>query len=462
MLEFTPNLETHRDEPIYIQLYNYIKKEIKTGKLPPNTKLPSKRKLSAYLQVSQNTIEAAYGQLLAEGYIESKPRRGYFVCELEQANFTIKRAVQFVEEKKYKEQFFAYDFTYAGVDAGSFPFGLYRKITNEVLRIENGQVLLLGHPQGDFELRESIAKYLFESRGVHCSPSQIIIGSGTPYLFSLLLKLLHGSKFAVEDPGYHRRHFTHGQNDEDVQMIPLDQGGIILSELEQSGANIVCVTPSHQFPCGMVMPISRRMQLLNWAEKEANRFIIEDDYDSEFRYVGKPIPALQGLDQSEKVIYMSTFSKALLPSLRISYMVLPKPLIKRYQAELFFYAQTVSRIDQEVLKRFMQHGYWEKHIQKVRVVYQKKRDLLISAISSYFPDTVDIIGQDSGLHILIRPNNGLNEQELIDKAAAFSIKVYPVSPYGKNDDRTVLLGFATLTEDEIVEAVQSLAKAWFY
>ena len=159
---------------------------------------------------------------------------------------------------------------------------------------------------------------------------------------------------------------------------------------------------------------------------------------------------------------MSTFSKALLLSIRLSYMVLPPPLIKKYQDELFFYNQTVSRIDQEFLKRFMQQGYWEKHIQKVRVVYQKKRDSLISAISSYFPDTVDIIGQDSGLHILIRPNNGLNEQELIDKAKEFSIKVYPVSPYGKNDGRTVLLGFATLIEKEIVEASQSLAKGWFY
>ncbi|MBI0580940.1 PLP-dependent aminotransferase family protein [Neobacillus cucumis] len=462
MLEFTPNLNTQHNEPLYMQLYNFIKKEIKTGNLPTNTKLPSKRKLSTYLQISQNTIEAAYGQLLAEGYIEAMPRRGYYVCELEQANFTIKRDVQFVEEKKHKEQFFAYDFTYAGVDAGSFPFGVYRKITNEVLRVENEQVLSLGHPQGDFGLRETIAKYLFESRGVHCSPSQIVIGSGTPYLLSLLFKLLHGSKFAVEDPGYHGRLFLNGQNSVDVQMIPLDQGGIILSELDQSGANVVCVTPSHQFPCGMIMPISRRMQLINWAEKKEDRFIIEDDYDSEFRYSGKPIPALQGLDKYERVIYMSTFSKALLPSIRISYMVLPRPLIKKYQDELFFYNQTVSRIDQEFLKRFMQQGYWEKHIQKVRVVYQKKRDSLISAISSYFPDTVDIIGQDSGLHILIRPNNGLNEQELIDKAKEFSIKVYPVSPYGKNDGRTVLLGFATLIEKEIVEAIQSLAKAWFY
>ncbi|MED3561531.1 PLP-dependent aminotransferase family protein, partial [Bacillus xiapuensis] len=341
MLEFTPNLETHCDEPLYFQLYNYIKKEIKTGKLPANTKLPSKRKLSTYLQISQNTIEAAYGQLLAEGYIEAKPRSGYFVCELEQANFTVKRDVQFIEEKKYKEQFFSFDFTYAGVDSGSFPFGLYRKITNEVLRIENKQVLLLGHPQGDFGLRETIAKYLFESRGVHCSPSQIIIGSGTPYLLNLLFKLLKGSKFAVENPGYHRGIFIHGQNIEDVEMIPLDQGGIILSHLEQSRANVVCVTPSHQFPCGMIMPISRRMQLLSWAEKEENRFIIEDDYDSEFRYIGKPIPALQGLDKYEKVIYMSTFSKSLLPSLRVAYIVLPTTLLQKYKEAFSFYSATV-------------------------------------------------------------------------------------------------------------------------
>ncbi len=461
MLELTPELDVYSEKPLYMQLYDYIKTEMKAGKLTPHTRLPSKRKLARHLQISQNTIEAAYGQLVAEGYIEALPRRGYFVCEVEQNIFNTERNVPYVEEKPHRDREYIYDFSHTGVDARSFPFDLYRKLASEVLRIENQQVLMLGHPQGDFDLREAIAKYMYESRGVRCSPSQIIIGSGTQHLMRILFQLLQGSIFAVENPGYHHKLVTFEKGSGDVIMIPLDQDGIIVSNLEESHANVVCVTPSHQFPCGMTMPISRRIQLLNWAEKKEGRYIIEDDYDSEFRYSSKPIPALQGLDSNEKVIYMSTFSKAMLPSLRISYMVLPKPLIELYQREYFFYTQTVSRIDQDILRRFLQEGYWEKHIHKMRVIYHRKRDVLVSAISTYFPDSVEIIGQDSGLHILVRTNNGMTEQELIEQAAKYSIKVYPVSTYGKHDNKTVLLGFAILPEEEIQEAVQLLVKAWF-
>ncbi|PEZ06349.1 GntR family transcriptional regulator [Bacillus sp. AFS018417] len=464
MLELTPKLDIHSKEPLYVQLYNYMKEEMKSGNVPPYTKLPSKRKLAQYLQISQNTIEAAYGQLVAEGYIEAIPRKGYFVCEMEQTVLHVKQKMQHVKEIPYYERDYVFDFTHTGVDAQSFPFALYRKLANEVLQIENEEVLLLGHPQGEFGLRKEIAKYMYESRGVHCSPSQIIIGAGTQYLIRMLFQLLKESTFAVENPGYHRRMVTYEKGIEHVEQLPLDEDGIMLSCLEESNADVVFVTPSHQFPCGMIMPISKRMQLLHWAEKEEGRYIVEDDYDSEFRYSGKPIPALQGLDTNGKVIYMSTFSKALLPSLRISYMVLPKALIEVYQQDYFFYTQTVSRIDQEIVKRFLEGGHWEKHIHKMRVVYRKKRDTLVSAISTYFPKYVEIIGQDSGLHILLRTNNGMAERELIERAAAYSIKVHPVSMYYddvKVDNKTVLLGFAILSEEEIDKAVQLLAKAWF-
>ncbi|MGG0185901.1 PLP-dependent aminotransferase family protein [Bacillus rhizoplanae] len=464
MLELTPKLDVHSKEPLYVQLYNYMKEEMKSGNVPPYTKLPSKRKLAHYLQISQNTIEAAYGQLVAEGYIEAIPRKGYFVCEMEQNVLQVKQKMQHVKEILYYERDYVFDFTHTGVDARSFPFALYRKLANEVLQIENKEVLLLGHPQGELGLRKEIAKYLYESRGVYCSPSQIILGAGTQYLIRMLFQLLKESTFAVENPGYHRKIVTYEKGVEYVEQLPLDEDGIMLSHLEESDSDVVFVTPSHQFPCGMIMPISRRMQLLHWAEKEEGRYIVEDDYDSEFRYSGKPIPALQGLDTNGKVIYMSTFSKALLPSLRISYMVLPKALIEVYQQDYFFYTQTVSRIDQEIVKRFLEGGHWEKHIHKMRVVYRKKRDTLVSAISTYFPKYVEIIGQDSGLHILLCTNNGMTERELIERAAAYSIKVHPVSMYYddvKADNKTVLLGFAILSEEEIDKAVQLLAKAWF-
>ncbi|MDM5187052.1 PLP-dependent aminotransferase family protein [Bacillus sp. DX4.1] len=463
MLELTPNLSVEKKSPLYVQLYEYIKTEIKNGEIPPFTKLPAKRKLAVYLQVSKNTVEAAYEQLLAEGYIESISRRGYFVCEIEQMMRAMEKE-ESVREIPYRKQEYKFDFTQTGVDANSFPFSIYRKITNEVWQLENKELLFLGHPQGEVSLREEIATYLYESRGVRCSASQIVIGAGTQFLIRILFQLLKGSCFAVENPGYHRKLVAFEQGEENVHMLSLDEDGICIPYLEDSGADVVFVTPSHQFPCGMIMPITRRMQLLHWARQRNGRYIIEDDYDSEFRYSGKPIPALQGLDTEGTVIYMGTLSKALLPSLRMSYMVLPKQLIELYQKQYLFYTQSVSRIDQEIIRRFLKEGHWEKHIHKMRVVYRKKRDALVVAIEKYFSTKVEVIGEDSGLHILLKVHNGMLEEELIERAAVSSIKVYPVSTYYKeetSDGNTVLLGFAILSEQEIEEAIQLLYKAWF-
>ncbi|HDR3493675.1 MULTISPECIES: MocR-like pyridoxine biosynthesis transcription factor PdxR [Bacillus] len=463
MLELTPNLNTKSKIALYVQLYEYIKKEIKDGTIPAFTKLPAKRKLASYLQVSKNTVEAAYEQLLAEGYIESASRKGYFVCKIEQMIY-VERSEAKVEEVSFREENYKFDFTQTGVDTDTFPFTTYRKLINDVWQPHNNELLFLGHPQGELSLREEIANYLYESRGVRCSASQIVLGAGTQILVKLLFQLLKGSNYAVENPGYHRKMVVFEQGEKKVQMLSLDRDGICMAELENSDANVVFVTPSHQFPYGMIMPITRRTQLLQWAKKEEDRYIIEDDYDSEFRYSGKPIPALQGLDTDGKVIYMGTLSKALLPSLRMSYIVLPKNLIKKYQKEYLFYTQSVSRMDQEVIRRFLNEGYWEKHIHKMRVVYRKKRDRLVFEIEKYFSNRVEVIGEDSGLHILLQVHNGMREEELIKEAAKYSIKIYPVSTYYKDGtapENVVLLGFAILSEDEIAKAIQLLHKAWY-
>ncbi|EPC8422115.1 GntR family transcriptional regulator [Bacillus wiedmannii] len=462
MLELTPNLNTKSKIALYVQLYEYIKKEIKDGTIPAFTKLPAKRKLASYLQVSKNTVEVAYEQLLAEGYIESASRKGYFVCKIEQMIY-VEGSEAKVEEVSFREENYKFDFTQTGVDTNTFPFTMYRKLINDVWQPHNNELLFLGHPQGELSLREEIANYLYESRGVRCSASQIVLGAGTQILVKLLFQLLKGSNYAVENPGYHRKMVVFEQGEKKVQMLSLDRDGICMAELENSDANVVFVTPSHQFPYGMIMPITRRTQLLQWAKKEEDRYIIEDDYDSEFRYSGKPIPALQGLDTNGKVIYMGTLSKALLPSLRMSYIVLPKNVIKKYQKEYLFYTQSVSRMDQEVIRRFLNEGYWEKHIHKMRVVYRKKRDRLVFEIEKYFSNRVEVIGEDSGLHILLQVHNGMREEELIKEAAKYSIKIYPVSTYYKDGtapENVVLLGFAILSEEEIAKAIQLLHKAW--
>ncbi|WP_341518582.1 PLP-dependent aminotransferase family protein [Bacillus paramobilis] len=463
MLELTPNLNMNSKKALYVQLYEYIKKEIKDGMIPAFTKLPAKRKLASYLQVSKNTVEAAYEQLLAEGYIESASRKGYFVCKIEQMIY-VEGSEEKVEEVPFREENYTFDFTQTGVDTNTFPFTTYRKLINDVWQPHNNELLFLGHPQGELSLREEIVNYLYESRGVRCSASQIVLGAGTQILVKLLFQLLKGSNYAVENPGYHRKLVVFEQGEKKVQMLPLDRDGICIADLENSDANVVFVTPSHQFPYGMIMPITRRTQLLQWAKKEEDRYIIEDDYDSEFRYSGKPIPALQGLDTDGKVVYMGTLSKALLPSLRMSYIVLPKNLIGKYQKEYLFYTQSVSRMDQEVIRRFLNEGYWEKHIHKMRVVYRKKRDRLVFEIEKYFSNRVEVIGEDSGLHILLKVHNGMREEELIKEAAKYSIKIYPVSTYYKDGtapENVVLLGFAILSEDEIAKAIQLLHKAWY-
>jgi len=463
MLELTPNLNAKSKIALYVQLYEYIKKEIKDGTIPAFTKLPAKRKLASYLQVSKNTVEAAYEQLLAEGYIESASRKGYFVCKVEQMIY-VEGSEAKVEEAPFREENYTFDFTQTGVDTHTFPFTIYRKLINDVWQPHNNELLFLGHPQGELSLREEIVNYLYESRGVRCSASQIVLGAGTQILVKLLFQLLKGSNYAVENPGYHRKMVVFEQGEKKVQMLSLDRDGICMADLENSDANVVFVTPSHQFPYGMIMPITRRTQLLQWAKKEEDRYIIEDDYDSEFRYSGKPIPALQGLDTDGKVIYMGTLSKALLPSLRMSYIVLPKNLIEKYQKEYFFYTQSVSRMDQEVIRKFLNEGYWEKHIHKMRVVYRKKRDRLVFEIEKYFSNRVEVIGEDSGLHILLQVHNGMREEELIKEAAKYSIKIYPVSTYYKDGtapENVVLLGFAILSEEEIAEAIQLLNTAWF-
>ncbi|EJV70242.1 hypothetical protein IEO_00044 [Bacillus wiedmannii] len=463
MLELTPNLNTKSKIALYVQLYEYIKKEIKDGTIPAFTKLPAKRKLASYLQVSKNTVEAAYEQLLAEGYIESVSRKGYFVCKIEQMIY-VEGSEAKVEEVSFREENYKFDFTQTGVDTDTFPFTTYRKLINDVWHPHNNELLFLGHSQGELSLREEIASYLYESRGVRCSASQIVLGAGTQILVKLLFQLLKGSNYAVENPGYHRKMVVFEQGEKKVQMLSLDRDGICMTDLENSDANVVFVTPSHQFPYGMIMPITRRTQLLQWAKKEEDRYIIEDDYDSEFRYSGKPIPALQGLDTDGKVIYMGTLSKALLPSLRMSYIVLPKNVIEKYQKEYLFYTQSVSRMDQEVIRRFLNEGYWEKHIHKMRVVYRKKRDRLVFEIEKYFSNRVEVIGEDSGLHILLQVHNGMREEELIKEAAKYSIKIYPVSTYYKDGtapENVVLLGFAILSEDEIAKAIQLLHKAWY-
>lgn len=463
MIELTPFLNRKDNTPLYIQLANYIKQEIVCGRIKPGERLPSKRKLSAYLGLSLNTIQTAYEQLNAEGYIESKPRKGLFVTAFENELSTGEIAPKQWEQVDTRKETINFDFNSGNVDIDYFPYSLWRKITVQSLYEDQGELFQLGNPQGELPLREEIAKHLYASRGVRCQADQIIVGAGTQMLIALLVMLIgKDNLYGIENPGFHRiKAVIHNLGAKTV-LIPLDRDGIEIKKLMDSEAKVVYVTPSHQFPNGMIMPISRRLELLKWAEMN-NGFIIEDDYDGEYRYKGQPIPSLQGLDTKGRVIYLGTFSKSLIPSIRISYIVLPPSFIHPYQENFTIYKQTASRLHQETLYRFMKEGHFQSHLNKMRTLYRKKHGVFMLSVKRYFGNKVKVIGENSGLHIVLEVKNRMNEEELIKKALKAGVKVYPLSIYydGVIDNSPqVLLGFGGLREAEIDTGIRLLKDAW--
>ncbi|HJV44241.1 MAG TPA: PLP-dependent aminotransferase family protein [Bacillota bacterium] len=470
ILEITPALDSCRKEPLYIQLYEYMRNEIKCGKILPLSKLPSQRKLAEYLKISRNTVDAAYQQLIAEGYIQAEARKGLFVVELKNEQFLINHKdehaiVESCNMHNKQPSTIRFDFKHGDIDLKHFPYEVWRKITMQMLYSDQSHLLLIGEPQGEATLRQFIAEYLYQSRGVQCSAEQIIIGAGTQFLVSLLCCMIgRQTSYAIEEPGFHRIRFVLKDYGAEIKPIPLDDKGISMTELRKSGAKVAYVTPSHQFPLGTVMPISRRMELIEWARQE-NGFIIEDDYDGEFRYQGKPIPSLQGLDSHGNVIYMGTFSKSLIPSIRLGYIVLPPVLLAKYKEKFTVYKQTVSRLHQHTLKLFIENGHWERHLNRVRNIYKKRCAVLLTAIKNIMGEQVRVIGAETGLHVLLEPNSKMSEKELIESAMKEGVKVYPVSIYYENPasikHTMVLLGFAGLDENQIYEGITLLRRAWF-
>ncbi|WP_310604969.1 MocR-like pyridoxine biosynthesis transcription factor PdxR [Anaerosporobacter sp.] len=463
---FTIPLNTKSKTPLYEQIYTYIKEEIRNNSLPYQAKLPSTRNLATYLQVSRNTVDMAYSQLVSEGYIESKSKSGYYVCQIAEV-LTIRERVtnKQLQQLPKARPHFSYDFSPFAIDIHHFPYNTWRKLSKECLNNANNDIFLLGHKQGDASFREAIQTYIHESRGVQCDKEQIIVGAGVDYLLQLLAGLLqstsHTCKIAMENPTYTQAYrIFHGLG-VSTCCIPLDASGIHIDALKISEANIAYVTPSHQYPLGVIMPIKRRQALLQWANEATNRYIIEDDHDSEFRYKGKPIPALQGLDRNDKVIYIGTFSRAIAPAIRVGFLVLPHSLLELYKTKFNYYTSTVSRIDQSILTEFINGGYFERHLNKMRKHYKGKHDTLLQALK-VFGNKISIRGEHAGLHLVVTFHTSLREEELIKKVAESSIKLYGLKEFFISFDDTlhyeptILLGYANLTEEEIVNGIELL------
>lgn len=448
----------HGGAPLYDQLYRHIAAAIQSGALSPGAKLPSKRRLCALTGLSMSTVEAAYSLLAAEGYVLSRPRSGYLCADLLPPAHSPSAALP--EAAPDPAPRWAFDCSTSAVDTSAFPFSSWARITKEAV-YENPGLLQRGHPQGDLPLRSALGSLLAQYRGVRCSPEQIVVGAGADYLLTLLLQLLPEQRsIALEDPGYPAAYAAASLHGRRAVPIPVDGEGMAPEALAASGAGLAYVTPSHQFPLGVTMPAGRRSRLLHWAASAPDRWLIEDDYDSEFRYSSRPIPALQGLDRAGRVVYLGTFSRSIAPAIRVAYMILPPELLERYRATFSHGACTVSRFEQESLRRFLVQGLYGRHLRRTGNLYRKKCALFTGALSEI--PGVTISGADAGLHFLATLPR-LPEGELVSRAAAQSVRIHPLSRYCHGAEprpSTVVLGFAGLSEGELAQAAALLQKAW--
>ena len=459
---FTYSLVPQKEKSLYIQLYELIKKDILSGKLRGGEKLPSKRAAAKHLGVSVITIENAYAELLGEGYIYSLPKKGYFVSEisaLSPAPAPQNPTTAFVRKKEN----YRFDFSSNGVIPDNFPFSIWTKVMRSTFRDYKAQLMESSPAGGTEVLKQAICTHLKQFRGMEVQAEQIIIGAGTEYLYSLLIQFLGGTNvYALQNPGYARIAKIYESVGVQRVFIPEKADGIDPDALYKSNASIAHLSPSHSFPSGKVMHISERHKLLNWAGEKANRYIIEDDYDSEFRLAGRPLPTLQSMDRSDKVIYINTFTKSLSPTIRISYMVLPPSLVKAFYERLGFYSNTVSTFEQYTLARFMEQGYFEKHINRMRNYYKKLRDLLLAEIqSSSLAASCRISEEAAGLHFLLTVQTDIPDALLKQKAAKAGINISFLSEYyleagDTAPAHTIVMNYSAIAQEDIHAAWKAL------
>ena len=469
MLTF--NLDSNSKTPLYEQLYYRIRNELETGGIKSGEKLPSKRELASHLKVSVVTVETAYSQLAAEGYITSRPGSGFY-AEAVQYRTQPENSSIYIPEKSCCRNY-KYNFKTNMVDTGLFPFSTWAKLSRETLSEQSPELLSACDSRGIYELRLEISDYLKSFRGIEVHPDQVIIGAGSEYLTGLIIQLLgRNLVYGIENPGYTKIFKIFNSHCLKILPIPMDELGAECGFIKNSQADAVHITPSHHFPLGTAMPVSRRTEILNWAYSSPNRYIIEDDYDSELRLSGKPFPTLQSIDVSGKVIYMNTFTKTLASTVRISYMVLPEDLAKRFYSELSFYSCTVSNFEQYTLAQFMENGSFEKHINRLRNYYQNKRDAILKELKSgSIGKYITIQEEEAGVHFLMHIQSDCTEAEIVEKAKAGGVKLDPLSRYYiKNTEKheqngqenpyenTYVMNYSSVNMENIKKVVQVLSQ----
>lgn len=448
-------------------LYNSIKAQILEGKLPANSKLPSKRSLSSHLGISVITTQNAYAQLISEGYIYSIEKKGFFVTDISVSNNSVQRGQTSMENltpPTPAPQWFA-DFTSNSTSAQKFPFTLWAHTMRQVLNSSDEKLLQRSSIKGILELRTQIALYLKSFRNMEVSPEQIIIGAGTEALYSMLVQFLDRSTvFAVENPGYKKVRDILELNGATCIPIQIDKQGMNPKDLESTNASIIHISPNHHFPTGIVMPVRRRLELLAWANASPERLIIEDDYDSEFRFNGKPLPTLQSTNPQSNIIYMNTFTKTLSPSFRISYMVLPPSLVNDFVNKLGSYSCQVSAFEQFTLARFMEEGNYETHINRMKNYYRSIRNTFIQNLQkSQLMPLCQITEEEAGLHFLLTVHTKEAGNILQNRLKAQGINISLLSDYFYNSEPeaapTFVINYSCIKKDLIDETIKRMETA---
>lgn len=490
------------NDSLYEYLYKCIKQDILEGKIAAGEKLPSKRSFAKNLGISVITVENAYAQLVAEGYIYSVPKSGYYAAEIRKNLLTpgnekrinsnswrsegdssvIRDRHDFAGRNGNRENSreevcraegenggVLIDLVSSRTDPKQFPFTIWARLLREVLSQKREALMDKAPGAGIWELRRAIAGYLLQYQNMQVSEEQIIVGAGTEYLYGLLIQLLGQDKtYALEDPGYTKLAKIYGNQLVKTVFIPMDERGVNVERLRESGADVIHISPSHHYPTGITTPIGRRYEMLAWANEQEGRYILEDDYDCEFRMAGRPIPSLQSIDQLGRVIYMNTFTKSLTPTIRISYMVLPRELLNRFHEKLGFYSCTVSNFEQYTLAQFISGGYFEKHINRMRNFYRGKRDELLKAIQeSPLGEKISILGADAGLHFLMQVDTQLTDRELTERARESGIRLSCLSGYYHSSQteskrsHLVVVNYSGLDYRQMEALPEALYRVWF-
>lgn len=463
MIELDLSLKT----PLYEQLYAALADEIRRGDRAPGTPLPGRRTMAAQQGVSVNTVDTAYQMLAAEGLAEPRPRSGFYVQKTygmlhTRAPRSVPQPTRPAAPEKKPAQL--YDLSTGSVDTALFPARSWGRIQKELL-YQRPELLQRGEMQGDADLRGEIAHYLSDYRGVECTPEQIVVGAGIEYLLGCVAHLFGNCTAAIENPGYSRTRAVLGNSGIACTLVDIDRDGLSVSALEDSGASLCYLTPSHHFPTGVTMPATRRAQLLAWAAEQPGRYILEDDYDSEFRFDTRPLPCLQGMAGADgPVVYLTTFSKSLAPGIRIACMVLPQSLLAQYRQDFAAYANTVSRFEQQTLCEFMAGGYFTRHLARMRLAYKRRMETFAAALRAALPG-VELDGVHSGLHFLLTLPHAESEAAMVQAAALHGVRLRGLSEYYMArpelcHPNTVVAGYSALKEDDIPAVTAALAGAW--